>query len=65
MEQLYRAIVGSAVEPVLKGDELPVPYRQSVHRPLAPQVQADIPGMPAREAEKPITEDPEQDLKPL
>lgn len=58
MEQLYRAIVGSAVEPVLKGDELPVPCRQSVHRPLALKVQGSDPSEP-REAEMPITEDPE------
>ena len=58
MEQLYRAIVGRTVEPIIRGDEVPTPYRQSVHRPLAPQVQGSAPSEP-REAEQPITEDPE------
>lgn len=56
MEQLYRAIVGSAVEPVLKGDELPVPCRQSVHRPLAPAVKiGDLSEEPAKD-ESPISD---------
>jgi hypothetical protein len=58
MEQLYRAIVGNSVEPILKGDAIPIPYRQSVQRPLAPQVHGSDPSEP-REAEQPITEDPE------
>lgn len=54
MEQLYRAIVGSAVEPVLKGDELPVPYSQSVHRPLAPAAKIGD-----------LSEEPAEDVSPI
>ena len=64
-EALYRAIVGQDVEPALRINKVPRPYRQTLPAPLAPQVQADIPGMPAREADQPITEDPENDLNPL
>jgi hypothetical protein len=47
MEQLYRAIVGSAVEPIMKGAAVPSPYRQTLPAPLAPAV----PAMPQSESE--------------
>lgn len=64
MEQLYRAIVGNSVEPILKGDGIPTPYRQTHPAPLAPQVQGSAPSEP-REAEQPITENPENDPQSL
>lgn len=58
MNQLYRTIVGTAIEPLIREVGAQAPLRQSVQRPLAQKVQGSAPSEP-REAEKPITEDPE------
>lgn len=63
-EALYRAIVGQDVEPALRINEVPRPYRQTLPAPLAPQVQGSAPSEP-READQPITENPENDLNTL
>ena len=63
-ERLFRAIIGESLEPVIRGQDVPAPYRQTLPAPLAPQVQGSNPSEP-REAEKPIMEDPENDLNPL
>jgi len=63
-EALYRAIVGWEAAPNLRRNEVPRPYRQTLPAPLAQKVQGSAPREP-REAEQPITEDPETDLNPL
>ena len=63
-EHLFRAIVGESLEPVMRGQDVPAPYRQTLPAPLAQKVQGSAPSEP-READQPITEDPEIDLNPL
>jgi hypothetical protein len=63
-ERLLRAIVGESLEPLIRGRDVPAPYRQTLLAPLAQKVQGSTPSEP-REAEKPITEDLETDLNSL
>ena len=60
---MYRAIVGP-IAPLKKYEDTPEQYRQTLPAPLAPQVQGSAPSEP-REAEQPITEDPESVPNPL
>lgn len=62
-DSFFRAIVGPVI-PLRRNDDTPEKYRQTRQAPLAPQVQGSAPSEP-READQPITEDPENDLNPL
>ena len=53
-EALYRAIVGQDVEPALRINEVPRPYRQTLPAPLAPAVKIGD-----------LSEEPAEDLSPI
>ena len=57
-EALYRAIVGQDVEPALRINEVPRPYRQTLPAPLAP-MKGSVSDEPGEADSPPITEQSE------